>query len=84
MPTYEYECQSCGYRFELFQKMSDLPVLVCPKCGATVRKLISAGTGIIFKGQGFYATDYGRQSGGKTCCVRTARCAKPPCSGDDG
>lgn len=80
MPTYEYECQSCGYRFEQFQKMSDLPVKVCPECGAPVRKLIGAGTGIIFKGSGFYATDYGHQSAGRTCCGRTERCEQPPCT----
>ncbi len=80
MPIYEYECESCGYRFEQFQKMSDLPVKVCPECGVPVRKLIGAGTGIIFKGSGFYATDYGRQSAGKTCCGRTERCDRPPCS----
>jgi len=84
MPIYEYECQSCGYRFERYQKMSDLPILVCPKCGAPVRKLISAGTGVIFKGKGFYVTDYGRQSGGRTCCGRTERCETPPCSDGEG
>jgi len=83
MPIYEYECESCGYRFERFQKMSDLPVKVCPECGASVRKLIGAGTGIIFKGSGFYATDYGHRSTGRTCCGRTERCESPPCS-DDG
>lgn len=58
MPTYEYECTNCGWRFEVFQKMSDAPKGSCPKCGKVLRRLIGAGAGIIFKGSGFYATDY--------------------------
>jgi len=59
MPTYEYVCEECGYRFERFQSMTEEPVKTCPKCGGKVRRLISTGAGIIFKGPGFYATDYG-------------------------
>ena len=58
MPTYEYECLSCGYRFEKFQSMTEKPVQRCSKCRGKVRKLISAGAGILFKGSGFYQTDY--------------------------
>jgi putative FmdB family regulatory protein len=59
MPTYEYECEKCGYRFEKFQKMTDKPVKVCPECkGRKVRKLISGGGGVIYKGAGFYTTEY--------------------------
>jgi len=58
MPTYEYLCESCGHRFEKFQRMEDAAVRVCPKCGGTVKKLISAGIGVIFNGSGFYETDY--------------------------
>ena len=58
MPTYDYECTSCGYRFEKFQSMNDSLLKTCPKCKESVRRLISAGSGIIFKGSGFYATDY--------------------------
>jgi len=58
MPNYEYECLNCGYRFEKFQKMSDSPLKVCPKCHKQVHRLIGIGGGIIFKGAGFYATDY--------------------------
>ncbi len=85
MPTYEYQCEDCGYKFEKFQKMNDQPIKTCPKCGKNVKRLIGAGTGIIFKGSGFYATDYrkGASSGGGTCCGRAERCEKPPCS-DDG
>lgn len=58
MPTYEYECTHCGHNFEAFQNMNDKPLDVCPKCNNKVKRLISAGVGIIFKGPGFYATDY--------------------------
>ena len=59
MPTYEYHCEGCGHEFERFQKMSDDPVSVCPECGQSkVVRRISSGGGIVFKGPGFYATDY--------------------------
>ena len=54
MPTYEYECKHCGKTFDVFQNMSDEPLKTCPTCGKPVKRLISAGTGIIFKGSGFY------------------------------
>jgi len=63
MPTYEYECKVCGHAFEVFQAMSDQPLKDCPKCGKEVRRLIFGGTGVIFKGSGFYVTDKGK--GGK-------------------
>ena len=62
MPTYEYACDMCGNHFEVVQKMSDLPIDVCPKCGKKVRKVLSGGIGISFKGSGFYVND----AGGKT------------------
>lgn len=58
MPTYEYECGKCGHRFEKFQKMADAPLKSCPKCKGKVHRLIGGGSGIIFKGSGFYETDY--------------------------
>ncbi len=58
MPTYEYKCLECGHLFEEFQKMSDAPIEVCPKCGGKVKRLISNGAGLVFKGSGFYLTDY--------------------------
>jgi putative FmdB family regulatory protein len=65
MPTYEYECDACGHRFELLQSMSDPAVRKCPKCAKLkVRRLISGGAGVIFKGSGFYETDYKRNRGG--------------------
>jgi putative FmdB family regulatory protein len=60
MPTYEYECKSCGHSFEVFQSMSDEPLKTCAKCGMEVRRLIFGGAGVIFKGEGFYVTDKGK------------------------
>lgn len=62
MPTYEYECTKCGYTFEKFQRMSDEPLKRCPKCRCKVKRLIGSGAGIIFKGSGFYETDYRSKS----------------------
>ncbi len=59
MPTYEYECDDCKYFFELFQNISEKKLEKCPKCGGgRIRRLISGGAGLIFKGTGFYITDY--------------------------
>lgn len=64
MPTYEYECKHCGYRFEAFQKITDKPLDKCPKCSQNVKRLIGKGSGLIFKGSGFYATDYRKKQKG--------------------
>jgi putative FmdB family regulatory protein len=86
MPTYEYECRECGYRFEAFHSIKGEPIKKCPKCHKDkVRRLISAGAGIIFKGSGFYATDYKRShTGGK----KEAKCdkagSKPACASCEG
>ena len=59
MPTYEYKCDACGHAFERFQSITADPIKRCPECGkAKVRRLISTGAGLIFKGSGFYITDY--------------------------
>ena len=58
MPTYEYECTKCNYRFEEFQGITEAPLKVCPKCKGKLRRLITGGAGVIFKGSGFYVTDY--------------------------
>ena len=61
MPTYDYRCEACGHTFDAFQKMSDPLLVECPACGAPkLRRLIGSGAGIIFKGSGFYETDYKR------------------------
>jgi putative FmdB family regulatory protein len=57
MPTYDYQCPK-GHRFEVFQRMTDKPVATCPKCRARARRMISGGAGFLFKGEGFYITDY--------------------------
>ncbi|MBN2831207.1 MAG: zinc ribbon domain-containing protein [Candidatus Omnitrophica bacterium] len=58
MPTYEYECANCNKVFEVFQKITDEPLKNCPKCNKKIKRLIGGVSGIIFKGSGFYATDY--------------------------
>jgi putative FmdB family regulatory protein len=62
MPTYEYECTKCGFHFERFQSMTDKPLERCPECRCKVRRLLGTGAGIIFKGSGFYSTDYRSES----------------------
>lgn len=62
MPTYEYECKSCGNITEVFHKMTAKPRVKCPECGGRTKKLPGAGAGIIFKGSGFYETDYKHRS----------------------
>lgn len=60
MPNYDYECEKCGKRFEIFQSMNDAKLTDCPQpgCGGKVKRLLGTGGGIIFKGAGFYQTDY--------------------------
>lgn len=59
MPTYEYECGSCHHRFDVFQGINAKPLRKCPSCGRrSLKKLIGAGSALLFKGPGFYATDY--------------------------
>ena len=59
MPTYEYACSACGHTFEEFQSIKSKPTIVCPKCKKReVKRLISGGAGFLFKGSGFYSTDY--------------------------
>ena len=57
MPTYDYDCPN-GHSFEAFQKMTDEPLSACPECGAPAQRKISGGAGFLFKGEGFYITDY--------------------------
>lgn len=66
MPTYEYECKTCGHTFEAFQSMSDAPLRECPACGKEVRRLINGGAGVIFKGSGFYVNDSRSGKSGST------------------
>lgn len=77
MPTYEYECQKCQHKFEIFQSMTAKPLDKCPKCGGKVKRLIGSGGGIIFKGSGFYATDY--RKGKKKDEIKPCEKAGPSC-----
>lgn len=76
MPTYEYECSKCGDRFEIFQKMTAGHLEKCPKCKGKLKRLIGSGSGVIFKGSGFYATDYKKKPQDNACPK-----AKEGCSG---
>ena len=58
MPTYEYYCTDCNFEFEEFQSIASEPIQICPRCNGNVKRKISGGTGLIFKGSGFYITDY--------------------------
>lgn len=79
MPTYDYQCQTCGHRFEVFQSMKDERLTDCPVegCPGPVKRLLGTGAGIIFKGSGFYETDYRSDS-----YKKAAKADKP--SGDSG
>ena len=77
MPTYEYLCNNCGHAFEKFQSITAAPVRKCPECGKMkVRRLIGCGAGIIFKGSGFYETDY-RSEGYKKAAKSEKETAAP-------
>lgn len=93
MPTYEYECQKCGKTFDLFQSMKDEPIKVCPdkKCKGKVKRLIGTGAGLIFKGSGFYITDYRsegykaaakKDSGASSSASSTSTSSEKPKSAD--
>jgi putative FmdB family regulatory protein len=75
MPTYEYACSKCGHQFEQFQSMRDPPLRRCPKCRKlALKRLIGGGAGLIFKGSGFYITDYKNKG---TAPAETAPAAAP-------
>ncbi len=76
MPTYEYECTGCGYLFEVSQSMTDKPLNKCPKCGKKVKRLIGSGAGVIFKGSGFYATDYRKKSKSDAAKAKVNTCPR--------
>ncbi len=80
MPTYEYECSHCNYEFEELQSMLDKKLKKCPECGKnTLHRLIGSGSGIVFKGSGFYETDYKKKEAPKSECSEDP--SKPCCKG---
>ena len=79
MPTYEYVCKECGHEFEKLQSMNDEPIRLCPQCGhISVHRKISGGTGLIFKGSGFYITDYGKKNHSPASPVKSAKPDQKP------
>jgi len=67
MPTYDYSCAACGHRFERFESINDDALKPCPKCGKKkAKRMLGTGAGLIFKGSGFYTTDYKKTSGGES------------------
>jgi putative FmdB family regulatory protein len=74
MPTYEYQCKTCGHHFERVQRFADDPIKVCPECGAEVRRVIHP-AGVIFKGAGWYITD-SRKGGGDSASLSKTNGAK--------
>lgn len=80
MPNYDYECEKCRKRFEIFQSMNDAKLTDCPQpgCGGRVKRLLGTGGGIIFKGAGFYQTDYRSSSYQAGAKADGAASAPPP------
>src|SRR5690242_17566129 len=74
MPTYEYQCGTCGHRFEKYQSFSDAPLKECPECGREIRKVFNA-AGIIFKGSGWYINDSRKSNGSETKSAAKAESA---------
>ena len=83
MPTYDYRCTNCGHELERFQKMSEGAIRKCPECSQLkLRRLMGTGAGIIFKGSGFYETDYKRQR--PAACSTCKEADTCPAAGDNG
>lgn len=78
MPTYEYICTKCGHEFEAFQSITEEPVKTCPKCKGKVERKISGGAGLIFKGSGFYITDYKKSPEKKESLSETKKSEPKP------
>ena len=81
MPTYEYQCRSCAQRFEARQSIKASPRTRCPHCGKKVDRLISAGAGFLFKGSGFYTTDYRSKPYQEAAKKDREEGARPPLAG---
>jgi putative FmdB family regulatory protein len=84
MPTYEYQCDACDHKFEEFQSMKDEPLTKCPQCGKKkLRRLFGSGAAILFKGSGFYQTDY-RSDSYRSAAKAEQDGAKPAAAGSNG
>ncbi len=84
MPTYDYRCTG-GHTFERFQRMSEEPVAECPSCGARAERILSAGAGFLFRGEGFYVTDYRSESYRKAAeAEKSAAAGTPGEQGESG
>ena len=80
MPIYGYRCRSCGHEFEVLQKMSDAPHATCPKCSGQLAKIVYA-AGVVYKGSGYYSTDY---KGGKAASTASSNGAKSDSDSSSG
>ena len=84
MPTYEYQCDACEHNFDEFQSMSEAPLTRCPKCGKKkLRRVFGTGAAVLFKGAGFYQTDY-RSESYKSAAKADAEAGKPAASDTKG
>ena len=84
MPTYGYECKSCKHSFDVFQSIKEEPLKTCPKCSKEIRRLINGGTGVIFKGGGFYVTDKSKTAPAKASSPKEGSASSEsssPCQG---
>lgn len=86
MPTYQYECLACGHSFEHFQSMLEKKLKKCPECGKNqLTRLIGSGSGVIFKGNGFYETDYKKKEPSKSASSECQACpAAKSCPNSEG
>lgn len=80
MPTYEYQCQKCKRRHDVSQSITAKPLATCPKCRGKLKRLISSGSGFLFKGSGFYITDYRSKNYQEGKKRESGSSAKPPAS----
>lgn len=84
MPTYEYVCRKCGHEFEEFQKITDPPLKRCPKCRGAIKRKIGTGAALLFKGSGFYVTDYRSEGYKKAASAESSGGDKPAKNAKEG
>ena len=82
MPTYQYQCKGCGHELEELQSISDPPLTLCPACGTeNLARVMGTGAGLIFKGSGFYLTDYRKGGSSSPAAAPAPKKADPPAAG---